>query len=158
MRTAEITLNGKTHTLEEPKVRATARWIKLLEDEIREPTMFLLGMLDADLESEEARENLVTQGLALLGDSLDTVTDLAIEFAPALKDQIEDSYASEVVLAFMEMIKLAIPFEVNPLLELVKKSAPPDLLNRLLTLGESMQGIAPSLPSPNGENGTTMET
>jgi hypothetical protein len=146
MRTAKIILNEQEIQITELKIRQNAKWVQALKDEAREPVELILTAFEVDLQDENQRAPFLAQVWDLVGDAQDTIADLAVLFAPEHKDLIEDAYASEVMAAFIEMVKLAVPFEWEPWLERLQSQDDQgqSLLTRFLELGERAQATEPS--------------
>lgn len=110
MRTATITLNEKKYEITELRHRKNREWRQKLEAHISD----LASSLDAGLGSEITDLGSISQLVRAVIKygvrSTDLLCELVAEYAPSLKDALEDSYDSEITAAFVEVLKLAYPF------------------------------------------------
>jgi len=127
-RTATITLADTEYQVAELKTRKNARWLQGLEGSVREVIEKVLQAADMEMDEEGGKKLLAELG-SLLSGSMDTLLDALIEFAPDLKDEIEDSYTSELIPAFVEVVKLAVPFEQ------IQQMLSQETLDRLIEIG-----------------------
>lgn len=113
MRTIEITLSGKTHTICELPSRKAAAWRALLQEKLGAVANLVESAPNTETGSAAAMAGLVRSiGATVIG-STDTVIELLFAYAPQLAlagDGEADVYDSELVAAFLEVIKLAYPF------------------------------------------------
>ena len=107
-KTVTVTLDGKEHTITELRPKENAAW----RAKLREPFAELVNLLergpDAEITDLESLANVVRSVSGLLFESIDTLTALLADYAPALP--LEDAYESEQLEAFTEVLSLAFPF------------------------------------------------
>lgn len=114
MRTAIVTLGGVQYTLNELPSRRAAEWRKSVQEKLGDVSALIESAPGTDISSGAALASLVRSvGSTLIG-STDTVIELLFGYAPALaadRERIEaECYDSELLSAFIEVVKLAYPF------------------------------------------------
>ena len=114
MRQTTVTLGGKEHVIAELPSRKAAAWRQSLQNQIGGIADLIQTAPDTDISSGAALAHLVRSVGALLVGSTDIVIDLLFEYAPALeadRERIENEcYDSELIAAFVEVVRLAYPF------------------------------------------------
>ena len=174
MRSTAITLAGTTYNVTQPPLRKNVAWQKQVAQHLKELLTALPGLLATLgplLKSSTASDGKGMTSLldALTADNLPAVTDagsdvlikvidaipvmldLLYEFSPALaddRDRIEAEVGEdEVVLAFVELIKLSLPFgeRIAAALKDLATTSP----------GSTSAPTSPSSPAPSGESGMT---
>jgi hypothetical protein len=125
MRTATVTLGGKEYVVSERRTRENSEWRASLSAWITE--MSEPWKLDSDAALSPALiVNLIHSGSDLLLGSTGKLTEMLFDYAPELASDAEqikaESYDSEVLTAFVEILKLAFPF--GPILQTLLKALP----------------------------------
>ena len=110
MRSATITLSGKQHTINELPSRRAAAWRKQVQEKLGDVAKLVESAPDTDISNSAALATLVRNVGSLVVGSTDIVVELLFEYAPALRESDEDFYDSELLAAFVEVVKLAYPF------------------------------------------------
>lgn len=114
MRTIEITLGGKTHTIRELPTQKNAAWRARLRQPFGELANLLQHAMGVDLKDGPGLAGVVTTVSDLIMTSPDLLVDLVFAYSPELAAQratIEaDLYDSEVGEAFLAVLGLAFPF------------------------------------------------
>lgn len=110
MRTIEITLSGNKHTVRELPSRKAAAWRKMVQEKLGDVAKMVESAPSTDITDGAALATLVRNVGSLVVGSTDVVVELLFEYAPALQESDEDFYDSELVAAFVEVVKLAYPF------------------------------------------------
>lgn len=113
MKTATITLGGKTYTVQELPLRKNAAWRQKVGGLVGE----VAGLVEAtqiDLASTADLVRVVNQVRGVLMNAPDKLTALLFDYSPVLaadRERIEaEVYESELLAAFVEVLKLAFPF------------------------------------------------
>lgn len=114
MRSATVTLGGVQYTINELPSRRAAQWRQSMQERLGNISTLIEAAPETDISSGAALANLVRNvGNTLIG-STDTIVTLLFEYAPALamdRERIEqECYDSELMSAFVEIVKLAYPF------------------------------------------------
>jgi hypothetical protein len=113
MKTATITLGGQTYTVAELPLRQNAAWRQRLSALVASVTD-LVGALQIDLANTGDLVSVVNQVRDVLLEAPDQVAALLFDYAPELaadRVRIENEvYESELLTAFVEVLKLAYPF------------------------------------------------
>lgn len=110
MRSTTITLSGKQHTINELPSRRAAAWRKQVQEKLGDVAKLVESAPDTDISNSAALATLVRNVGSLVVGSTDIVVELLFEYAPALRESDEDFYDSELLAAFVEVVKLAYPF------------------------------------------------
>ncbi len=119
MRTAKVTLNEVEVEIKERRARENAAWLKkTLEGPVKGVVEKLAGAMAAGIDQPDQVTQAMTATTEVLGGVFDLVLDLLKEYAPEHEKDFEACYASEAVAAFVEVVKLALPFQ--SLLQLFK--------------------------------------
>ena len=155
MKTAKVVLAGQEYEIKELKTRRLSEWLKELEGPVSDALSVVSEALSYDAEGgdDESSIALASRVTSLLAGSVDKVLDLMVSFAPDLEKAINDCYTSEAVPAFVEVLKLAVPFDLKESQGLIKKA--------LLTIWELKEtghldnSTGMNSPSQNGESGQT---
>lgn len=112
-----VELAGREYTIIERPARKNAEWRERLNNEFSELAALLVNAPNIEIDTKAGMEllgNLVQGFLRHVGGSVDTLRGLLIEYSPALvadRSHIEESgYDSEILAAFVEVLKLAYPF------------------------------------------------
>jgi hypothetical protein len=125
MKTTTITLGGQTYTVAELPLRQNAAWRQRLSALVASVTD-LVGALQIDLANTGDLVSVVNQVRDVLLEAPDQVAALLFDYAPELaadRVRIENEvYESELLTAFVEVLKLAYPF--GDLLRLANGLAP----------------------------------
>lgn len=113
MKQIEITLGGKTYTVAELPLRKNAAWRQKVGALVGE----VAGLVEAtqiDLNSTADLIGVVNQVRNVLVQAPDQLTALLFDYSPVLaadRERIEaEVYESELLSAFVEVLKLAFPF------------------------------------------------
>jgi hypothetical protein len=110
MHSVTVRLNGQEHVITELRSRANAAWRKKLEVPFQDLAKTLEQAPSVELTDSQALAHLVrTVGMTLL-DSMETVQNLLVEYAPDLRADVDEAYDSEIVEAFTAVLGLAYPF------------------------------------------------
>lgn len=114
MRIAMVTLGGVQYTVNELPSRRAAEWRTAVQEKLGDISTLIESAPGTDISSGAAIAGLVRAvGSTLIG-STDTVIELLFGYAPALaadRERIEaECYDSELLSAFVEVVKLAYPF------------------------------------------------
>ena len=127
--------------------------------------MALVGeAMETDVDDDKAPDRLqvligkVTQ---LVGNSIDQVLDLMVEFAPDLEEDVDECYTSEIVPAFVEVLKLAVPFDlekVNWSQAMDKVTEAISQVGELRASGSKDSSTSTSSREPSGGSGPTTST
>ena len=122
--TATLILGGKNYEVRELPSRKNANWRKLVTEQMSMITDIIEATLGTDIQSPEGLGKVIeSMGEQVVG-SFDTMRLLIYAYSPAiLADQeriLDEGYDSEVIPAFMGVLKLAFPFGsvANKILEL----------------------------------------
>jgi hypothetical protein len=157
-KTSKVTLGGREYILTEKVMGVSRRWREQLR---QSSVMQIFNSLDdaitqivaaaSGIQDDNGRVN-VAAGISLatiapaivrgLTNSIDDVIDLLFDYAPELKaDEAwldENAYNEELIMAFLEVLKLNFP--IMALWDMVR--------------GSRVQPISTNLPSTNGAGGT----
>jgi len=113
MRSASLTLGGREYHISELPSRKNAEWRKRLAGPFGE----LAGLLESSGDTELTPANIGAILRSISGiflQSADTLVELLFAYSPELaKDRKhiqENAYDSEIMDAFIEVLKLAYPF------------------------------------------------
>lgn len=113
MKSVEITLGGKQYTVAELPLRKNAAWRQKVGDLVGT----VAGLVEAtqiDLNSTADLIGVVNQVRNVLVTAPDALTALLFDYSPVLaadRERIEgEVYESELLAAFVEVLKLAFPF------------------------------------------------
>lgn len=113
MKTAAVTLAGKTYTIHEAKRKANARWRESFQSEFTDVADLIEGLPRTEM-TPDAVGDLIRQVTNKVGGAVDVVAQLVFDYAPELAaDQEiieEEAYDSEIMAAFTAVLKLAYPF------------------------------------------------
>ena len=113
-RTVIVTIAEKKYTVEEMRSRANEAWRKRLQEPFGALVAQLEGAADTDVSSPRAIATLVQDTAGALLRSPDTLRELLLEYSPALAAEreriLEEAYDSELLDAFVQVLKLAFPF------------------------------------------------
>jgi len=175
MRSTTVTLAGTTYTVTQPPLRKNVAWQKQVAQHLKELLTALPGLLTTLgplLKSgtpSDGKSGMTGLLDALTADNLPAVTDagsdvlikvvdaipamldLLYEFSPALADDHDRIEAEvgedEVVLAFVELVKLSLPFgeRITAALKDLAATSP----------GSTSAPTSPSSPAPSGDSGMT---
>ena len=110
MRSATVTLGGVQHTISELPSRRAAAWRKQVQEKLGDVAKLVESAPETDISNSAALAGLVRNVGSLVVGSTDIVIELLYEYAPALRESDEDFYDSELIAAFVEVVKLAYPF------------------------------------------------
>lgn len=142
MKSVTVTLGGESYTIHELKARPNAEWRKRLQELLAEVTSLLENAPKLELTTESI-VGLIQSAQRLVLSSPDRLRELLLAYAPELaaqQDRIEaEAYDSELLTAFVEVLKLAFPF--GSLATVVS--------------GALSKATSPSSPGPSGDSGTT---
>lgn len=113
MKTVQITLGGKTYTVTELPLRKNAEWRQQLSWLVASVTD-LVGASQIDLHNTGDLIGVINQVRDVLMTAPEQVTELLFSYAPEVaadRARIEaEVYESELLSAFVEVLKLAFPF------------------------------------------------
>lgn len=114
MRNTLVTLGGVQYTVNELPSRRAAAWRESMRAKLGDVANLISAAPETDISSSAALANLVRSlGGTIIG-STDTIIELLFAYAPALaadRERIEaECYDSELLSAFVEVVKLAYPF------------------------------------------------
>lgn len=124
-RTVTITLAGVNYTVTELRARDNAAWRKRLDEHFHDLSAVLSEWtkLEINVDTVGRLVNLARE--KLLG-SADIIADLVCSYSPQLAENKEQilsaTYDSELMAAFVEVLKLAFPF--GPLVASLAKLLP----------------------------------
>jgi hypothetical protein len=114
MKTANITIAGKSYTIKELPIRKSVEWRKMVANEWSELAASLTNAGATSLTDMSAVTAAVQKITEKLFGSVEIATNLLFAYAPELaadRDHIEmNGYESEIIDAFVEVIALAFPF------------------------------------------------
>lgn len=143
MKTAKITIDGHELVIKELRHRKNSVWRKKLTGPLQKVTTMLAKGADTELDMTNIPgliETLKSIGLTVLN-STDIICELLIEYAPEHQHVFEEAYDSELLEAFVEVLKLAYPFG--------------QALTYLRQIGSNLASMSPNLPEVSGDVGTT---
>jgi hypothetical protein len=114
MKTEKITLGEREYTLGELPLRKA----KAYRERLREPFGALVDLFERTPKTEIDSARQVSQLIRSFSDtvlsSVDTVTDLLLEYSEALENDrdyiLDNAYGSQVTDAFMAVLGLVFPF------------------------------------------------
>jgi hypothetical protein len=175
MRSTTVTLAGVGYTVTQPPLRKNVAWQRKVAEQLKVLLTALPGLLTSlgpllktgdvkagdlggilGLLTSDNLPALTDAGgdvLIKITDAIPVMLDLLYEFSPALaaeKDHIEAEVGEdEVVLAFVELVKLSLPFGDR------MATALKGLLETNNQTGSPSAPTSPSLPAPSGGSGTT---
>lgn len=113
MKTVQITLGGKAYTVTELPLRKNAEWRQQLSWLVASVTD-LVGASQIDLHNTGDLIGVINQVRDVLMTAPEQVTELLFSYAPEVaadRARIEaEVYESELLSAFVEVLKLAFPF------------------------------------------------
>ncbi len=109
-RSVKITLAEKEYTVSELKGRDNAKWRTSFEHFFSDLASLMEKAPEIELTNMASLAGLIRSGSSLLLHSIDKVKELLLEYAPNISDVIDEAYDSEVMAAFLEVLKLAYPF------------------------------------------------
>ena len=161
MKTATIVLHDEEFTVQELKARKLSAWLTKLEGPLVAAMTLVGEAMDTDVEAPDKLQALIGKVTQLVGNSIDQVLDLMVEFAPELEGDIDECYSSEIVPAFVEVLKLAVPFDLdkvnwNQALEKVTETI--SQVGELKASGSSASSTSTSSQEPSGTSGPTTST
>jgi hypothetical protein len=109
-----VELGGREFTIRELPMKRSREWRERLGEPVREVIGRLQGAEELELANLSEVGTLVESvGGALLG-SVDLVAEVTFEYSPELAGEREwieaNAYDSEMMGAFVEVVKLAFPF------------------------------------------------
>jgi len=115
MRTVTVELGGKPYELKELSLKKGSSWRTALSDRFTDfAGVFehIASAGDVDVTDGEALSQLLS-GIArpLLG-SIDLVFELVIQYDPEIKKLEDEVTPTEILACFVEMLRLAYPFDV----------------------------------------------
>ena len=102
-------LDDKEYTVKELRHRENAAWREGIKGPINDLFSTLEGM-EADLDNVGDLVQVVTNISGSVIGSVDVLGRLLISYAPELAEAVDEGYDSEIVDAFVEVLKLAFPF------------------------------------------------
>ena len=114
MRSTVLTLGSKEYTVNELASRKAAAWRQIMQDKLGNVAEMIASAPETDITSGSAISGLVRSiGSTVIG-STDTIIELLFLYSPELssdRERINDEcYDSELIAAFVEVVKLAYPF------------------------------------------------
>jgi hypothetical protein len=139
MRSISITLGDRSYTIPQAPIGRAKAWRKQLKKPLNEILALISGdLLTTELTSAADVIGLAEKMIPVLMDAPETVLELLLGYAPALKADRsfieEHGYDEQVVDAFLAVLKVAFP------------------LARLTELlGPMSPATSPSSPAPSGE-------
>ena len=155
----QVNLGGKPYLIKRLPMRAAQKWREQFLAQFNEFAGVFRDASSIEIIKTQKQagdytaEDLNIGGIAaalgqfsgtILG-AVDVVFDLLCEYSPEIKADrerlLDNAYDEEIVSAFIEAVKLAIPFA--------------DRLPQLLKPGQPEPTTSPSSPEPSGESGTT---
>ena len=110
MREATVMFEGKEHSIRELRHRPNKAWRKKLEGHLDAVATAIGQGAKVDVSELNSIAHLVREVMKFLVNSIDLMGELLVEYSPELSDAVESGYDSEVVDAFVEVVKLAYPF------------------------------------------------
>jgi len=113
VRTVDVTLGGRKYTITELPSRQNAEWRQQLAEPFGELASLLESAMDLELSGPNVAR-IIRSVSSVFIESADTLVELLFSYSPELeKDRayIQDhAYDSEIMTAFLEVLKLAYPF------------------------------------------------
>lgn len=113
-RTVKVAIAGREYEVPELRSRANEAWRKRLQEPFGALVRRLEGAGETDITSPRQIAALVQETAGTLLESPDTLRELLFAYAPALEQDreriLEEAYDSELLGAFVEVLKLAFPF------------------------------------------------
>jgi hypothetical protein len=113
-RSVRVQIAGREYEIEELRARQNAGWRKKLEGVYEPLVKRLEGAGNTDLSKGQDVAALVRETAGVLLQSPDTLAGLVFDYAPNVaRDReriLEEAYDSELLGAFVEVLKLAFPF------------------------------------------------
>jgi hypothetical protein len=145
-RTVEVTLGERVHTIAQLRSRQAQGWRKELVggplgDMVRQ-MITVLDWREVDTNNADQLKTLIDSAGSLLLEAMDAVADAVSDYAPKLKDAVDEAYDDEIVTAFWEVVKLAFPFEI--VMRVIKEAS-----------GSKTPPTSPNSASASGGDGTT---
>lgn len=110
MRSVTVVLEGQEFEVTELRRRDSREWRERLEAEFGELSDAIQGAPDVELTDAQALGNLIRSVMGRVLRAPDIVADFLVDYAPNLKDAVEDGYDSEIIEAFIQVVGLAYPF------------------------------------------------
>lgn len=112
MKSVTVTIGGAEHTIRELPSRKAAAWRQGLQERLGDIAKLFESAPETDISSVTAISGLVQQLGTLVVRSPDTVIELLLAYAPQLEEALsgEECYDSELIAAFIEVLRLAYPF------------------------------------------------
>lgn len=113
MQTVTLTLSGQEFTLHELDIEANAAWRKRFEAAIAPILDAVQGFDQIELETAADLQKIIAPLRNVLLHSPAVLVDLLLAYAPELVDARKAGlklYESELLAAFVEVLKLAYPF------------------------------------------------
>jgi hypothetical protein len=145
-RMVDVTLGERVHTIAQLRTRQSQGWRKdLVSGPLGDMVRQMITVLDwreVDMNNADQLKRLVDSAGSLLLEAMDAVAEAVIDYAPALKDAVDEAYDDELVTAFWEVIKLAFPFEM--VMRLIREAS-----------GSKTPPTSPNSASASGGDGTT---
>ena len=136
-KTTKITLAGREYTIRELTSRRNAGWRKKLAEPFGALVTRIEAAGETDITSPRELVSLIRETAGTLLESPDLLAELLFDYAPELAADreriLEEAFDSELMTAFVEVLKLAFPFG-----SLVEK------LSGLRSLGQPVQQTTPS--------------
>jgi hypothetical protein len=147
-RSVTVKIAERDYEVQELRSRANEAWRKRLQEPFGALVKRLEGAGDTDITSPRELAALVQDTAGALLESPDTLREMLFAYAPALEGDreriLEEAYDSELLDAFVQVLKLAFPF-----------GGIVDKLAGLARLGERPAPTSPSSRSRSGGGGTT---
>ncbi len=112
MRRVTVVIGETEHEVRELPSRKAAEWRNRLQERLGEISSLFERAPETDISSPAAITALVQQLGSIVIKSPDTVIELLLTYAPDLRAVVDeaDCYDSELIAAFVEVLRLAYPF------------------------------------------------
>lgn len=108
MQKAKIVIGEKEYTIQERRSRDNAAWRHSFETPFKTLLDALSSAPNVDLTDGQALAGLLDSAGGILLQSVDIIAGLVRDYAPDLP--LDEAYDSEIISAFLEVVKLAYPF------------------------------------------------
>lgn len=155
-----VTLGEKTYAITPLPIGPAKAWRERVREPFRELTGIIAGYQDLQLVGEDGQVNaagiasLIGSAEGLLLGAVDLISDLVIDYAPALqadRDYIDNhAYDAQMVAAFKEVLRLAFPLgEIRSLVNGLKN--PMISMNSQRPSGASLAVIRGGKAKTNGK-------
>lgn len=114
MKSIKIALAGKTYTVNELPRKKNAAWREQFQAEFAEVADALVAMADSDIANADSVAALLRSVMGQVNGAVEKIVALLLAYSSSIAadgERIEEeAYESELLDAFLEVLKLAYPF------------------------------------------------